>query len=408
MKNSLSFLSFFNLFFLFLCLVWQPVQIYYLHVDANGRALMLLSIVVLLINLGAFREHGNLFRSPAFLCWTALTLFSFINSIAKGIITDRTVMAFLNFNFLMPYAVISIAVLELGKNKTRAVRVVFYALLVYLLIGASHISSIQFERTLSVELGNLIPLTGVGFVFLASVLKSEQKLRGNWITYFVIIISIAVLIIISGTRKALGGFVIVVAGMMLQSVKKLNLKSILMIGFAVAVLYFIMNWVMDNTLMGERLAESSEKYDVPLSSNPKVNIFLMSLLGDRALQYYAAIELFHQHSITGIGLNHFMSEASFEVRLHTEYMVQLCENGIIGFSLLVLFYILLMRGFRRKRKMGEKTTIYLFGLIAILFINLTAWTYDQPYIMAMYATFICEIYSSEQVSICSIEEETKV
>jgi hypothetical protein len=96
----------------------------------------------------------------------------------------------------------------------------------------------------------------------------------------------------------------------------------------------------------------------------------------------------------------------FVVRLHTEYMVQLCENGIIGFSLLISVYVFLLRKLILKILGGDSMVIMgLFGLLALLFLNITAWTYCQQYAMIFYALSIDYAYhKGRYLSIWSREE----
>ena len=123
---------------------------------------------------------------------------------------------------------------------------------------------------------------------------------------------------------------------------------------------------------------------------------LNTMLGDRAIQYELGYMTFLKHPWTGIGLTNFMSVTGYPYRLHTEYMTQLCENGIIGFSLLVFFYFLLIRKlYVNYKKYGDDITIVLFGLLAILFINITAWTYCTVFGMIYYAIILSHAYSND-------------
>ena len=155
-----------------------------------------------------------------------------------------------------------------------------------------------------------------------------------------------------------------------------------------------------------------------------------------------------------------MNRSGGELVLHSEYMVQLCENGMIGFVLLMLFYVLLFVALRKNGKRiasgkrenkkqvasgrkGKKNVskrngkqvamesdgkqivlgsgvetialgknrkqivlrkigihdnerskgMVLFGLIAILFLNLTGWSYNQKYAMVFYAIFFATAYA---------------
>lgn len=387
----------FNLFYLFFCIIWTPFHTYYFHIDGTGRILTVLSVLAMLININYFLKKKELFLSNAMICWTILTLYSFFNSLLKGIVTAQTNMSFFTFNFLMPYTFLSVAIVEISKNKSLALKVFLFSFFLYLVIGLTHSSYIDEGTRMLSEMGNLVPLICVGLLFVISLLKSERLINIRRWLYIGSVIVLAVIIVASGTRKALGGFVILIIGMVFFQLKKFDFRSMLLIVSTVVVLHFGLNWMIDNTFMGKRIVESQEKYDVPLVDNKIINDFLMSLLGDRAWQYYYGIELYHTNPITGIGLNHFETAADYVFRLHTEYMVQLCENGLIGFSLLMLFYVCLFKGLRKSRKKGYNTSIYLFGLIAVLFINLTAWTYNVLYVMVIYACIITQGYDTRNL-----------
>ena len=123
--------------------------------------------------------------------------------------------------------------------------------------------------------------------------------------------------------------------------------------------------------------------------NEKLNDFLMIALGDRAIQYVGGFEVFREHPVFGIGIGNYMTYTKTDYRLHTEYMVQLCENGLVGFILLLLFYISVFRGRKRIRAYDRNFYILLcFGLLAVLFIDFTSWTYDMNYIMSIYGVMI--------------------
>ena len=113
--------------------------------------------------------------------------------------------------------------------------------------------------------------------------------------------------------------------------------------------------------------------------------------------YYYGIELFHTNPLTGIGVNNYVQRTGFENRLHTEYMVQLCENGIIGFSLFVRFYVSFIRALLRARKNQELQWLTVAsGILAILFLSFTTWTYNQQYVMVIYAVVLVYCYSQSR------------
>ena len=251
------------------------------------------------------------------------------------------------------------------------------------------------EERFSVEgIGNLYPLHAVAFLFVSSVLLVEERIR-MWF-FVVITLGISVLIFLSGTRKAFGAEVIILLGVVINNGKKRNLWAWIRLVFLGAVLAMGVYYAINNTTVGERILEGTdERMYVQLVENQRLNDFIMKMLGDRGVQYESALELFHEHYWTGIGLTNFMDMSGGDLVLHSEYMVQLCENGMIGFVLLMLFYVLLVIGLVSNRKVvgKQKTGIVLFGLFAILFINFTSWTYCMNYAMVFYAIFFVYAFS---------------
>ncbi len=384
----------YNLFYLFVCIIWTPLQLYYLHVDGAARTIMLLSIIALLLNYSSFHNHRNLFHSTQFVCWTILVVFSFINSMAKGFEAENGFLIYIWGEFLSPYIFLLIAILEINHDTNRCLKIILIAQLLYLIIGGTHFSGGAFDRFSAVGIGNLLPLMGASCVFIAGLLFCNRQLKGGWITYGLILVVVLYIIIMAATRKALGAVVLAVAGMVLGRSKKVNIQSMILVALFALIVYWGMGFLIENTLIGQRIVSSSEEYDVPLSSNPTINSFLMTLLGDRSIMYYMGSQIFHQHPITGIGLNNFSKISQIGIRLHTEYMVQICENGLVGFSLLIIYYLTLFRGLNKKRKKGNNIFVYLFGLLMILFLNLTAWTYNMNYIMIIYSVLIFYINST--------------
>ena len=88
MQNNRSAVSFYNLIFIFISIIWIPVQRYYLHFDGAGRSILILSIIAVLLNFSSFVKLKRLFRSPPFICWTLLVVYSLVNSVIKGYISE--------------------------------------------------------------------------------------------------------------------------------------------------------------------------------------------------------------------------------------------------------------------------------------------------------------------------------
>ena len=141
---------------------------------------------------------------------------------------------------------------------------------------------------------------------------------------------------------------------------------------------------------------------------------LMQLLGDRAIQYVHSWEMFWNNKLTGIGLMKY-SELNIVYEglpLHSEYMVELAECGLVGASLFAAFYILMFRRliFNCKNGGSKELSAFLLGsLLAIAFINFTSWTYDSPVFYMWFGLFfaVCPPPHKTKKSIRCLNSTTK-
>lgn len=389
-KVKKDWVTIYNLFYIFISIVWEPLQLYYLHVDGAGYTLMMLSMVALLLNVSSIGKHRDVLQSFPYVCWFLLLLFATVNSAVQGMYNLTGPGYVLYKRLWEPCILLTISIIEFSKSRDQFLKVVMFALLAYMVLGFLHMGENEDNDRITAEgLGNVLPLTGIGTVFVASLLYNLREIK---LWHFIpIVVLVAYSVLMAATRKAFGGTIIILVGMILSRQDKLTVGRVLVIAAFGILLYFGVVYVLGNTVLGERLtAEQEEIFYVPLSSNPKVNDFLMSVLGDRSLQYYRGLyEVFPEHPIAGVGLLNYPVVTYTAHNLHSEYLVHICENGIIGFTLFFLFYVSMGLRLIQNRKRCATASLSIWGLMAIMFINITAWTYTLDFVMIMYAIFIC-------------------
>ena len=386
---------YFNLFYIIIFIIWTPLQLYYLKVDGAGNTVVTLSVFALIWNFPAIWQQKHVLRSPAFLCWTALVAFSFVNSMIKGFVSEWGDWVFFKNNFVLPFIFLYVLIIELDWDYDECLKTLLYALLAYVLLCLGNMGIDEDERMVAEGLRNILPLHTTCLVFVGGLLFTRQRLPT--IVFWIIVMISVVITMLSGTRKALGAIIILIIGVVFSHDKEeeQNLWFYIRLGLFFAVLYIGLSYVMGNTMIGDRLADTAGESKVEFSENKTVNWFFNNLLGDRSIHYELGFGLFLLHPITGIGITNFIPVSGFPIRLHTEYMTQLCENGIIGFSILILFYcILLKKLFIRQKENGENIIMALFGMFALLFINITVWTYNQNFGMIYYGILIAYAYAN--------------
>lgn len=378
--------SYFNYFFIAIVLLWAPLQGTIMTFDAKGRILFALTVIAFIVNYNKQVFKKMLFSKPIII-WIIWVIYSAINMMSKGFHNEYLSPSFYIITKLfMPLVIMSVCAYEYNKNNYKLTKTLLYIFCIYSIIGFFFMT-INRSHTSdgAATLGNLLALNNLFIIFYAGLLYKWGELSA--VKFIGFLVFVFVVIIASATRKALGAATILLLFVVLSNMR-FNAKSFLSVLLLALTLYVGTNYIMKNTLMGERLSMTEEAGEKFNTSN---NLFL-NFLGDRALFYIVGTELFYEHPISGIGLLNFTEETGTDYRIHSEYMVQLAENGLIGSTLFILFYVSLISAIfkYRRHSIFAKTTgnILLGGVVAILFISFTAWTYDFCMYFACLGTII--------------------
>ncbi len=375
-------------------ILWDPIRMYILPTDGGGRIPNVLIIVAIILNKDIF-PLNNVLKSHAFKIWCFIICYSVINTLCKGYLVLKDDVSFfsgMRQDYIRPFLILIVVLLGLYINRTGCLLLLLLSMLLYVMWGYLNPISIG-SRQLS-GLGNKIPLTAVACSFIAVTLWLKKKL--NNISLLLIVLFCLIVIFLSGTRKAFGALVIIAIFGFFNKIEKLSVSKIIELLLFMVFIYLGLSYVIEHSLIGERIVASAEHKHVELVHNESINHFLNILFGDRAIQYKQGFELFWHNPITGVGINNYNYYIGGGApRLHTEYMVHLVENGLSGFCMLVMYYVRIFSDLHKKRiAFGLPIGIYHGGIIAVLFINLTAWTYNMMYVMVIYAIVLDYIYNN--------------
>ncbi len=389
MKLSLKLLNYFYLSF---AILWEPIQIGFLNIDGKGRIMFMLTLLIFLVNMVLDKRFlkNELISKPA-VFWGLWVLYSAINLQIQGYHgyhDDLPFSFFFVLHLFRPFLVMTIVAKETRRNPVNVFKlftIVFtvFAILSVTILGAE---SERFEGRFTSKLGNAGPLNAIYIIFFASLLFVCKKLK--WRTLVPLMIFAFAVISMAATRKAFGTAVIIAFTFVLSQIK-FSAKNIILALILSAGFYIGGNYALKNTALGERFEEGVE---VGLEKNT-TNIEALSFLGDRVRFYINGWELFKKHPITGVGLRNYNHKVNDLNVLHTEYMVQLAECGIIGTTLFLLFYLWLGKNIVNawKKNINKNRSvlwILVGGFCAVLFINFTAWTYQFTQYFAAFGVMI--------------------
>ena len=382
-----------NYFYLSLMILWKALQGTIMTFDAGGRTTLFLTLLVLCVNLRSRQFQKIAFGLPSKI-WLIWVIYTAINVYIQGYNNKSLLFSFfIILHLLAPYVVMVVSAFEFVKNKERLLKVLLYSFLTYSIIGFYFMDNfyvaMQEGRDAGKTLGNLLAINTVFIVFCAALLY-KFKVYSQKKMYAFIIFAVAI-IVISATRKAFGAVGILYISLIISQTK-LNLKNIIKIAAIATIFYIGFNYMMENTFMGERIVNEAE-----IEHYTGDNIFL-KFVGDRANNYIIGYEIFKDNPIFGIGIGNYMTYTRNSLVLHTEYMAQLCENGLVGFTLFAVFYIsIIYKLFKIKSNPILKSgrIIMIGAILAILFMGITAWIYDFSFYFAIIGVTIGHIYYSK-------------
>lgn len=391
-----------NYIFIIYSLLRLPLHMTMFSFDGKGRILLFLTIATFIFNLNSKRYRNIVFSSPA-IFWLLWVIYSIVNLHFQGFhVVGMTYGYYAILRLFSPFVILTLTAYEYSKNRDVLTKYLLYAFIVYSIIGFFFMDNFyvarQEGRDADANLGNLLALNAVFIVFFAGLRYDLGKISQK--TMYLLIVFAVLVITISATRKAFGA-VIIIYLMIAISRLRLSVNNIIKLIFIIGLIYVGIDYVLEHTFLGERMSEIE---DETLKLDVGNNLFLKAM-GGRAFYYLFGWEVFLENPLCGIGITNFMHYTQTEHMLHTEYMVQLCECGIIGSLLFLCFYIaLIFRTLKNgyiKPYNKPRSIIMLSAILAILFISFTAWTYDFAFYFAILGTVLGFIYDKDERFITS-------
>ena len=383
MKINLSSL---NYFYILLSIIWIPLQKSIFVIDGAGRSLIFFTIITSLLNLSDKKSRRLIYSKPI-IFWGIWVIYSICNSYLKGFHLEGSITNFFIFQLLLPYLVMLITARELIINKKKIIRFFIIVFLTHFILTFLAYGNKLFDPTLrsTDSFVNVLALNMIFLIFFSSLMYANRwfKLRHALVLTSLVLF----IILLTQTRKALGASMIFIVFFLLSKVK-FSLLNLFKTSIFSVSLYFGFIFLLNNSEIGERLTEIEE---VGIKGNT-TNYEWLNFLGDRILFYIEGWDLFLQNPFTGIGLTNFSYISDFEIVIHSEYMVQLTENGIIGVFLFMLFNVFIVKklinSLNNTKLNSHLSLILLGGVTGILFINFTAWTYAFPQYFAVFGVII--------------------
>ena len=368
--NTLSLIVMFSI-------IWEPLRVFYIHIDANGRfEMMLLTLGCLL----TFKSFSRLCSKSTYGIYVILATYIIINAFVKNTTeiwgTPFVIVRNVISPMLLMYMVIGMAQYSFDKT----LKIITIALYIFSLICG--INDVAQEERLGTDINaNTIALNAMFCIWSIVFLFIRSRLSLLW----TIILSIypAYLILQTGSRTALAvGMVVIIANVIVSTkAKASSYIKLILFGIITCSAY---SYIIENTFIGERLAGTTTQTEgTTIETGTILDIF-----GDRGYQYYVSWPYFLDNFWTGIGLRRWIALSPSGLVFHSEYLVQYCENGIIALTLFLTFFYKILVGLIKSKKkyINYKNCInyLIIIIIGIMIINLFYWSFNQHQFFVFY------------------------
>jgi len=378
-----------NYFYLALAILWEPIQRGILGIDSQGRIIFLITILVFFANIKFDNRFlkSDVLSKPA-LFWGLWVIYSALNLGFNGFYMEIDFIYFFVLILFSPFVVMTIAAKETTRNPEKIFKLFTIVFTIFTVLSVTILGGVHevHENRLSGEMGNAGPLNAIYVIFFAGLLLVHKKLK--WRTFTPLIVFAVSVIAMAGTRKAFGAAIIIFLTIALSQIK-FSAKNIVATLILLVSFYFGVNYALENTSLIERFEIGMEVGNEMNSTS----IETLGVLGDRTENYIKGWEIFKENPITGIGLKNYVYKNHGPLVIHSEYIVQLAESGIIGSILFFLFYFWIGKNLIhlwRKNPLQSRAALWVLagGFGAILFINFTAWTYEFKQYFAAFGVMI--------------------
>jgi O-antigen ligase len=359
----------FEYFYIVFILIWEPLQRFVLKVDGAGITISIFTIFLFfkLLKKSIFTKVA--FSKPLII-WGVWVIYAFLNTVVIGMEYDIPYYTFFTLLFVPYILMVNINILSITNPKILLNVLIFglYLSIVLILI-------LNNNPNTNDRLGGGMNSNTIGM--MAAVLSMFLYLK-----YFNKDISAKVLlvfgiipvftIISTGSRTAFGGFLLLMLSHFIINRSRSKLLNLFKISFGILIVLIPLNYILENTNLGERIKSTTEQGDQAQLDTG--NVFL-DKFGDRGVFYYVGWQVFKENPLNGIGLENYIFYTEGEEEQHSEYMIQLAELGIIGFILFFTFYLTIfnkLRKLKRNSNIRNQVEIYFaFVIIILLMISVT-------------------------------------
>ena len=358
---------------------------WYLNLDGAGRIPFFLLVLLLVCNSRDVMQFA--FVSPSKI-YFAIGIYMVFNGILMGSASTYSHggLWIIITHILGPVFSMLIVICCSRKDFDTTTAILSWGLMLYCVL--SIINSRMNAGRLNSEINaNEMAMYGA----ITIMLFLYRYIRGSIKKYSVILLSIPILLVIlTGSRM---GFLMVALIIGMTIIIKVNFSKPRTILKAIAffiIAYFVIDFIVQNTLLGERLLNTTKDSD---SMSALKTGTILDYYGDRGFQYYYSWQYFKDNPIYGIGFHKWLNYSPTGHVCHSEFMVQYVECGLLAFIPWLFFWYLLFKPLHIVKKRahgmnGEMVILLICSLVLLLYADTVLWSYNIYCVFIIYAIAI--------------------
>lgn len=357
------------------------------------------SSLFLLAYLNYFKDKKLRFisKTTPLLIWLALTAYHWSNAMYKEV-PEVNIIDLLHG--LKIFACIALIAYFGSINFKKTTEILLLTFNIYLLL--SFLVNDITSASLSGRMTGVIYSTALGqtaavsATYLAYVSIINKWSIPKTALYYVLPLLV---IFFTQSRNALAMIAIVMLGHSLAYAarKGYNIAKILtIILFTLTVSYFSFQLIIQNTSLGARLADKERTESMNSNNDRLTHTILDDIAGDRLVYYVKGWQFFEDSPVTGIGMWNYRFLSKSLYPLHSEYMVHLCEGGLIAAVLWLLFIYKVFVGTLNSRHTNYIKILAVFSIIQILFCGIYARVFFSEFFYPIFGLAIALKFNSTE------------
>lgn len=350
------------------------------------------------------KEFRDILMSLPLIVWLILTLYHCGNAMIKHVSGVNYVDV---FHGMKIYFCIAIFVYWAQIDLLKTLKILYRCFFIYLIVVFVLCGGFGSGRLSGVVYATGIGQTAAVTVFYGAALSFLK--RKSYLVFFSYVIIPFTVALLSQTRNAIAMIVLVVLGYFAAVVFRKGLSIIKVIEICAVLLFgaITLSFVIYNSSLYQRSLEKKDQdsNSFYMKHNSTGSLFDL-VVGDRLVYYVEGWKFFKSSPVTGIGMWGFREKYGGDYPLHSEYMVHLCEGGLIAFSLWLFFIFCCAKNIKELKIDKGYRLLLSFGLIQFLFCGIYAREFFYEFFYPMIAMFLANPQKIQKQSYFCENENT--